>query len=297
MGAPSPARIWRRARLPLLPALLESLDSLLRGGSEDGEGGQVRRPISLSPTPGARISGRLRLRLPQAPPTMSRHSSPPRSSSNVGTRSSGGNHPSSPACCFTAGQIHHADPPPASVAATPSRGRRWQTGGPQAAVHSPSRSSEPLPPQSCSLPFAPMVGKSPTCACFALDPAAVATDYCPSQPTGRTGGHDDRRGLEATLHRLPQRAEGSLGQELGRAAHPSRQVLRPHQRQALQAGRIFRSTHEVCPRQEGKDILEEIHKGVCGNHASSRTLVSKAFRRAFYWPTALGDAKELFRRC
>jgi hypothetical protein len=31
-------------------------------------------------------------------------------------------------------------------------------------------------------------------------------------------------------------------------------------------------------REEGKDILEEIHKGVCGNHASSRTLVSKAFR-------------------
>jgi ribonuclease HI len=51
------------------------------------------------------------------------------------------------------------------------------------------------------------------------------------------------------------------------------------------------------PREEGKDILEEIHKGVCGNHASSRTLVSKAFRRAFYWPTALGDAEELIRRC
>jgi ribonuclease HI len=32
------------------------------------------------------------------------------------------------------------------------------------------------------------------------------------------------------------------------------------------------------PREEGKDILEEIHKGVCGNHTSSRTLVSKAFR-------------------
>jgi hypothetical protein len=51
------------------------------------------------------------------------------------------------------------------------------------------------------------------------------------------------------------------------------------------------------PREEGKDILEEIHKGVCDNHASSRTLVSKAFRRAFYWPTALGDAEELARRC
>jgi hypothetical protein len=31
------------------------------------------------------------------------------------------------------------------------------------------------------------------------------------------------------------------------------------------------------PREEGKGILEEIHKGVCSNHASSRTLVSKAF--------------------
>jgi hypothetical protein len=51
------------------------------------------------------------------------------------------------------------------------------------------------------------------------------------------------------------------------------------------------------PREEGKGISEEIHKGVCDNHASSRTLVSKAFRRAFYWPTALGDAEELVRRC
>jgi ribonuclease HI len=51
------------------------------------------------------------------------------------------------------------------------------------------------------------------------------------------------------------------------------------------------------PRQEGKDILEEFHEVVCGNHASSRTLVSKAFRRAFYWPTTLGEAEELVRRC
>jgi hypothetical protein len=51
------------------------------------------------------------------------------------------------------------------------------------------------------------------------------------------------------------------------------------------------------PQEEGKGILEEIHKGVCGNHASSRTLVSKAFRRAFYWPTTLGDVEELVRRC
>jgi hypothetical protein len=51
------------------------------------------------------------------------------------------------------------------------------------------------------------------------------------------------------------------------------------------------------PREEGNDILEEIHKGVCSSHTSSCTLVSKAFRRAFYWPTALGDAEEVIRRC
>jgi hypothetical protein len=62
-------------------------------------------------------------------------------------------------------------------------------------------------------------------------------------------------------------------------------------------GATSRVLMKCVPREEDKDILEEIHKGVCGNHASSRTLVSKAFRRAFYWLTALGDTKELVRRC
>jgi hypothetical protein len=62
-------------------------------------------------------------------------------------------------------------------------------------------------------------------------------------------------------------------------------------------GATSRVLMKCVAREEGKDILEEIHKGVCSNHASSRTLVSKAFRRAFYWPTALGDVEELIRRC
>jgi hypothetical protein len=47
-------------------------------------------------------------------------------------------------------------------------------------------------------------------------------------------------------------------------------------------GTSSRVLMKCVPREEGKGILKEIHKGVCGNHASSRTLVSKAFRRAFY---------------
>jgi hypothetical protein len=36
--------------------------------------------------------------------------------------------------------------------------------------------------------------------------------------------------------------------------------------------------------KDGKKILKEIHTGMCSNHATSRTLVGKAFRVGFYWP-------------
>jgi hypothetical protein len=50
-------------------------------------------------------------------------------------------------------------------------------------------------------------------------------------------------------------------------------------------------------REDGYDILREIHEGVCGNHAASRTLVGKAYRAGFWWPTAVSDAEDLVRGC
>jgi hypothetical protein len=47
----------------------------------------------------------------------------------------------------------------------------------------------------------------------------------------------------------------------------------------------------------GKQLLDEIHARQCGVHAASRTLVRKAFRSSFYWPTAKCDATELVQRC
>jgi hypothetical protein len=44
---------------------------------------------------------------------------------------------------------------------------------------------------------------------------------------------------------------------------------------------------------EGQEVLREIHQGECGHHASSRALVSKAFRHGFSWPTALQEAEDL----
>ena len=48
-------------------------------------------------------------------------------------------------------------------------------------------------------------------------------------------------------------------------------------------------------KNEGVKLLSEIHSGSCGNHAASRTLVGKAFRAGFYWPTAIADAEDLVR--
>ena len=37
--------------------------------------------------------------------------------------------------------------------------------------------------------------------------------------------------------------------------------------------------------EEAKYILEEIHKGICGDHAGPRSLVSKVIRTGYFWPT------------
>jgi hypothetical protein len=50
-------------------------------------------------------------------------------------------------------------------------------------------------------------------------------------------------------------------------------------------------------REAGIQLLHEIHSGTCGNHVASRTLVGKAFRVGFYWPSAVADTEKLVRRC
>jgi hypothetical protein len=50
-------------------------------------------------------------------------------------------------------------------------------------------------------------------------------------------------------------------------------------------------------KEDGYDILREIHEGVCGNHAASRTLVGKAYSAGFWWPTTVTDAEDLVRKC
>ncbi|CAO2203221.1 unnamed protein product [Urochloa humidicola] len=51
------------------------------------------------------------------------------------------------------------------------------------------------------------------------------------------------------------------------------------------------------PPDQGIKLLRDIHAGACGHHAAPRSLVGKAFRQGFYWPTAIADATTIVHSC
>jgi hypothetical protein len=99
-------------------------------------------------------------------------------------------------------------------------------------------------------------------------------------------GLDDRGRLEGGLHRL------YLGAQTIPPRWPKKRwsYLHPiaQQRYVVVGGNLYK--HESASgilmkcvsMEEGKEILQEIHEGVCGNHTASRTLVGKAFCSYFY---------------
>jgi ribonuclease HI len=79
-------------------------------------------------------------------------------------------------------------------------------------------------------------------------------------------------------------------------------IVRLAKRYAVVEGDLYRrGANDILMRcitqEEGHELLTEIHGGECGSHSSSRTLVGKAFRHGFYWPTALQDAAEMVKSC
>jgi hypothetical protein len=51
------------------------------------------------------------------------------------------------------------------------------------------------------------------------------------------------------------------------------------------------------PIPQGRELLRDIHAGVCGHHDAPRTLVGNAFHQGFYWPTAVDDASKIVHTC
>jgi hypothetical protein len=50
-------------------------------------------------------------------------------------------------------------------------------------------------------------------------------------------------------------------------------------------------------KAEGKELLTEIHLGVCGGHIGSRALTTKVFMQGFYWPSIINDASRIVATC
>jgi hypothetical protein len=44
-------------------------------------------------------------------------------------------------------------------------------------------------------------------------------------------------------------------------------------------------------------LLRDIHSGICGSYSSWRSIIGKAFRHRFYWPTAKDDVIEIITKC
>jgi hypothetical protein len=50
-------------------------------------------------------------------------------------------------------------------------------------------------------------------------------------------------------------------------------------------------------KDEGSQLLQDIHSGVYGAHSSWWSIVGKTFRHGFYWPIAKDDMIEIITKC
>jgi hypothetical protein len=52
---------------------------------------------------------------------------------------------------------------------------------------------------------------------------------------------------------------------------------------------------ECISQTKGRELLQEIHSGICGSHIGPRALSAKALRQGFYWPTHIKDGEEIVK--
>ncbi|XP_021839331.1 uncharacterized protein [Spinacia oleracea] len=49
--------------------------------------------------------------------------------------------------------------------------------------------------------------------------------------------------------------------------------------------------------ENGKEILDDLHQGLCSSHIGGRALAEKALRTGYYWPTLREDALAMVQKC
>jgi hypothetical protein len=50
-------------------------------------------------------------------------------------------------------------------------------------------------------------------------------------------------------------------------------------------------------REEGIQLRRDIYSDICGSHTSWCSIIEKAFRHGFYWPTAKDGMMDIVTKC
>lgn len=67
-------------------------------------------------------------------------------------------------------------------------------------------------------------------------------------------------------------------------------------------GRLYRKGYSTpwlkfLTMEEARNVIEEIHDGICGSHVESRAVVQKILRTWYIWPTMTKDTNESIQKC
>ena len=134
-------------------------------------------------------------------------------------------------------------------------------------------------------------------------PSDLAPDQIPRGPNCLAMGQSDPSQVDNTDWRADLLAY-LLHEVLLEERNAARRVARRAKTFAVIDGELYKHSPsetgilmKCIPTAQGKELLLEIHAGICGHHAAPRSLVGKAFRQGFYWPTALRNAEEIVRAC
>jgi hypothetical protein len=50
-------------------------------------------------------------------------------------------------------------------------------------------------------------------------------------------------------------------------------------------------------RDEGQELIREMHSSICGSHIGTRALLGKTFHQGFYWSKVASDKAEFVQKC
>nr|GEY63625.1 reverse transcriptase domain-containing protein [Tanacetum cinerariifolium] len=102
--------------------------------------------------------------------------------------------------------------------------------------------------------------------------------------------------LDDTVSGLLKRMNSPRRQERGKEAPPQGPSIRVNRGVLYRLSFLTSWLRCVGPLQ-AEYVMWEIHEGSCSMHAGPRSVVAKAIRLGYYWPTMHKDARDMIQKC